>query len=104
MVYLEDLTRRSIGSTEASLRRLDLEFAKFWSVYEDLHKLTVTLEIVSVLGKVEAAKINQNSGELQPLLEDLVKFKTTLRDSLKEIDAIGNSLMATTRRLKAALA
>ena len=104
MVYLEDLTHRSIGSTEASLRQLDSEFAKFWSVYEDLHKLTVTLEIVSVLGKVEAAKINQNSGELQPLLEDLVKFKTTLRDSLKEIDAIGNSLMASTRRLKAALA
>lgn len=103
MNHLEKLSRDGIGKAKQSLVEVDFEFGKFRTIYEEVRKLSTALEIVSISGKIEAAKIKQSSGALEGLLSDLVEFKTALKNSLKEIDTIGNGLIVQTREMKAGL-
>ena len=104
MEYLENLSETGIVRAKNSLNDLEIEFGEFKSVYEEVRKLSTALEIVSISGKIEAAKIKQSSNELLGLLNDLGNFKKALKDSLKEIDAIGGDLLGQTQEMRRELA
>ena len=50
------------------------------------------MDIINITGKVEAVKVAQ-SAALMSLLNELNSFKTVLKDSLKNINDIGNALI-----------
>lgn len=100
MKYLEILMSSGIRKAKTSLSEIDEVFEKFRLVFENVKKHSTALEIVSITGKIEAAKIKQSSGDLLNLLNDLSAFKTFMKDSLKEVDEIGNSLMKQTRNMR----
>ena len=88
---------------KSSLAAIDFEFGRFRNVYDEVGKLTAALEIVSITGKIEAARIKQSSAELLGLLDDLSEFKAALKSSLQEIDSIGKDLSLRTREMRAEL-
>ncbi len=104
MELLETLGQAGIKNAAQSLHEIDSEFWKFKSVYEEVRKLSTALEIVSISGKIEAAKIKQSTGELKSLLNDLGEFKNSLKVSLKEIDEIGRDLVSETQAMKTSFA
>lgn len=104
MAYLEELGALGIAQAKRSLAHIDAEFAKFRAVYREVRKLAVALDLVSVAGKIEAAKIKHPAGDLHGLLQDLGAFKSVLELSLKEIDEIGDDLLAQTHEMRRDLA
>lgn len=104
MELLEQLSNQGIEKSKRSITEIEVEFSKFKAVSDEVRKLATGLEIVSVTGKIEAAKIKQQSGELLGLLSDLANFKASLKSSLKEIENIGKDLSAHTHELQGQLA
>ena len=103
MNFLRQLSQKGIAKAKASLNEVDQEFKKFKLVYEEVRELSAALEIVSISGKIEAAKIRQSSAELLGLLNDLSYFNLILIKSLKEIDTIGTDLIFRIREMSAFL-
>lgn len=103
MLLLEDLSKHGIKVAKASLTAINTEFNQFKAVYNEVRKLTTSLDIVSLTGKIEAVKVKKNSDELLGLLDDLMTFKVVLKDSLKEIDEFGRDLITKTHDMEQGL-
>lgn len=103
MKYLEGLGRAGIKNAKGSLAAVDVKFKEFKAVYEQVKRLASGLDIVSISGKIEVAKIKQSSSELLGLLGDLANFKTSLKGSLKQIDNIGSELISQTMEMDSRL-
>ncbi|MFG1492793.1 PAS domain-containing protein [Halobacteriovorax sp. ZH4_bin.1] len=99
MNILALLQEQQINNAKSSLVEIQTEFSEFKRVCNDVKKLSIGLEMVSISGKIEAAKLNRNSGELSGLLDQLTKFKDSLKQSLKEINDIGNDLVHQVSRM-----
>ncbi|EPZ50194.1 hypothetical protein M902_0842 [Bacteriovorax sp. BAL6_X] len=93
MQILAQLQEQQIREAKTSLVEIQTEFSEFKKVCNDVKKLAIGLEMVSISGKIEAAKLNRNSGELSGLLDQLSIFKDSLKKSLTEINDIGNELV-----------
>ncbi len=93
MSILAMLQEQQIKNAKTSLIEIQTEFSEFKRVCNDVKKLSIGLEMVSISGKIEAARLNRNSGELSGLLDQLTNFKDSLKQSLKEINDIGNDLV-----------
>lgn len=100
MGFLDGLSKNGIENVKKSLTTVETVFGQFAIIFQEISKLTTTLDIVGLTGKVEAARIKKDSADLLGLLEDLMTFKTTLKQSLKEIDDIGKDLINQTREMK----
>lgn len=103
MSHLKTASMNGVVKAKLSLNEVDADFQSFKSIYAEVRKLTSALDIISISGKIEAAKIKQSSGELLGLLNDLVSFKTSLKNALKEIDTLGGDLMFQTQEIRADL-
>ncbi|MGI4992097.1 PAS domain-containing protein [Halobacteriovorax sp. GFR7] len=103
MNILALLQEQQINNAKSSLVEIQTEFSEFKRVCNDVKKLSIGLEMVSISGKIEAAKLNRNSGELSGLLDQLTKFKDSLKQSLKEINDIGNDLVHQVSRMNETL-
>ncbi|HRO66737.1 MAG TPA: hypothetical protein PL182_04135, partial [Pseudobdellovibrionaceae bacterium] len=104
MTTLARQEQEQLESAKTSLQEIRKEFLHFQRVYDDVEKLAVGLEIVSLSGKIEVAKLRNESKELFGLLNDLAKFKNSLKRSLQEINTIGSLLIEQTEMMKRALA
>ncbi len=104
MELLTKMTEDGVERAKQSLNEIDHEFRRFRIVYEEVRKLSTALEIVSVSGQIEVAKVKQLSGELTGLLNDLAVFKASLKTSLKEIDTFGKGLTRQTQEIRQGLA
>ena len=104
MSILAELSQRQLAKAGSSLRDIEKEFASFKKVHEEVRQLAAALEIVCLTGKIEAAKISNDTGSLAKLLGDLVIFKNSLKDSLLEIQNIGDSLIRQTRQMSIEIA
>lgn len=99
MAHLERVSNLGLDAARLGLKQIDIEFSKFKSVYEEVRNIESALEIVSISGRIEAAKIEQSSTDLSSLLNELVQFKRVLRVSLKDIDDIGKDLVFRARQI-----
>lgn len=88
MKALEELKQSSIRQAIEDLRHTSNEFSSFGIKCEELKKLSTGLEIVRLTGKIEASKINVESGEFKSLLDELTKFRLFLSKSLDEIENV----------------
>ena len=61
-------------------------FSKLKTVNDSLTQLITGLEIVRLTGRTEVAKINTNRKIFESLIEDLSKFRESLKVSLQEVD------------------
>lgn len=100
MTTLEALGKQGVEKTQKSMVAVEDVFQQFSSIFQEIAKLSTALDIVSITGKVEAAKIDDSSTNIMELLNDLVDFKTALNASLKEIDEIGRELLNQTDKTK----
>jgi hypothetical protein len=98
--FLNELNKNGIENAEKSLTAVETIFGRFESIFQEIKKLTTALDIVGITGKVEAVQVKKDSAELLGLLDDLMGFKTTLKQSLKEIDDIGSNLIDQTREVR----
>lgn len=103
MALLGELGNLSNKKAIASLDAINLEFYQFQLVYEEVQKLATAMDIVSLMGKIEAAKITHSSSELIGLMKDLMVFRNMLKNSLKEIGDIGDALISSTAEMRSAL-
>lgn len=103
MEILSILEHQQIKMAKDSLRDIQREFNEFNKVYEDVRKLAIGLEMVSLSGKIEAAKLSKTSDELTGLLSELSSFKDNLKETLKEINNIGKVLLEQTQKMGALL-
>lgn len=103
MRLLEELARQRVESVRKSMTAVETVFNQFSVVFTEIRQLTSALDIVGITGKIEAVKIKQASQELLLLLDDLMTFKTTLKQYLKDIDNIGKDLINQTHELKEAI-
>lgn len=99
MRLLEELSIKGIEQVQDSLNKVEKVFDQFSSIFNEIAKLTTALDIVGITGKIEAVKIDEPE-ELLGLLNDLMIFKTSLKQSLKEIDNIGKDLILHTKEMK----
>lgn len=97
---LQESKKKVLLKARTSLASVEEEFGRFKAAHESIRKKSAALEIIAITGKIEIAKVKRDSSELQGLLEDLNKFKTTLRDCLKSIDEIGDQLIDRVYRIK----
>ena len=100
MALLEKLGASRVEEVKKSLNNVKTVFAQFDVIFKEIRKLTTTLDIVGITGKIETAKIKQSSSELSGLLDDLMAYKTTVKQSLQEIDDIGKNLTTQTDEIK----
>lgn len=103
MEFLDGLSRVGIENVKKSLTEVETVFGQFDVIFQEIRKLTTTLDIVGLTGKIEAARIKNDSRDLLGLLEDLMTFKATLKQALHEIDDIGKALIEQTREMKSEL-
>lgn len=100
MKLLESLSAHGIEKAKVSLGEIDAQFRKFKSIHDGVKQLSTAIEIVSITGKMEAARIKQSSSEIIGLLHALENFKTSLKQYLHQIDMIGNDLVSQTHKMK----
>lgn len=93
MEILGSLELLQVKEARESLNDVKSELETFNLVFEEVRKLVVGLDMLSLSGRIEVAKLDGTSSELFGLLEDLTKFKNFLKTALSEIDDIGNSLL-----------
>lgn len=100
MDLLEQLGKAGVEKVKKSLTAVKVVFGQFDIIFKEIKKLTTTLDIVGITGKIETAKVTQSSAELYGLLENLMSYKVALKQSLQEIDAIGKNLLTQTEEMK----
>lgn len=100
MSHLEYLGRKGMMEARTSLTEIEKEFHVFKEVHENVRKLSMVLEIISISGKIEVAKLDVSSNDMQALLQNLVGFKNSLKAALAEIDIIGRKLLSCTQDMK----
>jgi aerotaxis receptor len=103
MKLLRQAGQKNLSASVGSLGVLATEFDKFRMVQEAVRRQAATLEIVSITGKIEAAKVSQ-SAELLGLLDELAAFKTVLKDRLVEIENAGHALIGLVQQIRWELA
>lgn len=103
MEILNTLRIEQIKRAKDSLQEIQKEFRTFERVCNDVKKLSIGLEMVSISGKIEAAKLSTSSGELHGLLRDLGNFKDSLKQTLREINDAGKKLISQTLQMDESL-
>lgn len=103
MRYLAEMAELGIREALGSLKGIEREFSLFQSVHDQVRNLAAALEIVSLTGKIEAAKVRDESGTLHSLLDELGVFKKCLKASLAEIEGLGETLLKSSRGIEAQL-
>lgn len=103
MKILAELEQLQTNNARLSLFEIQKEYGEFKKVYENVRKLAIGLEMVSLSGKIEAAKLRTTSKELTDLLNELSSFKDNLKEILKEINGIGRILLDQTNKMGSSL-
>jgi hypothetical protein len=87
----------------ASLEKIEARVRHFQSDFLQLKKSTTGLEVIRVMGKVDAARLPGDTG-LNELLDDLGTFQNALSASLTAIERHNTELRLDTHNVIAALA
>ncbi len=103
MTILNQLRNQQIHSARSSLDEIQNEFRQFKKVCDDVKKLSIGLEMVSISGKIEAAKLTNESGELRGLLDELTTFKDSLKSTIHIINECGSDLLHQVNHMRKAL-
>lgn len=104
MEILQNLQNTQMDSARESLVEIQREFSAFKRVCNDVKKLSIGLEMVSISGKIEAAKLTRTSDELFGLLSELTGFKDALKGTLDDINDVGNNLVHQVDRMREQIA
>ncbi|MEW7008601.1 MULTISPECIES: PAS domain-containing protein [unclassified Lentilitoribacter] len=87
----------------ASLVEISRQINAFAENCADMRRLSTSLEVTRVMGKIESASLGSSISSLDALIDDLGVFQKALMDGLKEIDDANKALhVDVTQLLKAA--
>lgn len=100
MDLLKQLGKSGVEKVKRSLTAVKVVFGQFDVIFKEIKRLTTTLDIVGITGKIETAKVTESSAELYGLLENLMSYKVALKQSLQEIDEIGKNLLIQTEEMQ----
>lgn len=78
----------------ASLAEISRHIKMFGENCADMRRLSTSLEVTRVMGKIESASLNSTITSLDALIDDLGVYQKTLMDGLKEIANANKTLEA----------
>jgi hypothetical protein len=71
---------------EGSLRNILHKIHRFQDDCSRMKKCAASLEVIRVMGKVDAARLSHNNSSLNDLIDELGAFQTGISQSLNKID------------------
>ena len=98
VTQLKEYQNKSQEGWNAIVVKID----KFQEDCKRMRKCAANLEVVRVIGKVNASGLSKNG--LHELLEELGTFQSTISQSLKEIEKLNSSMRSDTKRVLESLA
>lgn len=78
--------------TSKGLAEISRRIKEFTQSCMDMRRLSTSLEVTRVMGKIESASLDSSITSLDALIDDLGVFQKTLMDGLKDIDEANKSL------------
>jgi len=99
MLLLEKVTSSGSQQATTALTSISLEFDKLNTLCEQLKTITTGLEIVRLMGKIEIARLTEKQDQLTHLIEELLKFKSFLVQTLDEIAHVSDDLKILTGKI-----
>lgn len=96
---LSEQQRAYSERARTGLTAVDAQLQAFRADCAEMRRLASSLEVTRVMGKVECARLDGDTGGLLELLNELGDFQRTLTDGLKALDRDNTAIYDATRRL-----
>lgn len=81
-----------LKNVTVSLAQISRQIQEFSENCADMRRLSTSLEVTRVMGKIESASLDSSITSLDALIDDLGSFQKALMDGLKDIDEANKSL------------
>ncbi|KLN61260.1 hypothetical protein WH96_07910 [Kiloniella spongiae] len=92
MINLEQQQQAYSHKAAQGLKEISVKISQFKEACLEMRKLTASLEVTRVMGKIQCASLDASNSSLPNLINDLGQFQEAISDGLKLIDQANKAI------------
>ncbi|WP_085900318.1 PAS domain-containing protein [Kiloniella majae] len=92
MINLEQQQQAYSHKAAQGLKEISVKISQFKETCLEMRKLTASLEVTRVMGKIQCASLDASNSSLPNLINDLGQFQDAIADGLKLIDQANKAI------------